>query len=165
MKTSLPNGRWIFTGTLNMTKLIEDSSGPSPLLADTKKETWRLLKNRFNLADALSLLCGVTRSYFTQRGVRGTRLDQYRIDRFYNNDQGWWLGHLVGLTHIADQPLSDHDLILLKLNVTIPNSEEAHLKWYGYFKANHTVLRKPENIDLLKNSWEDHPWTLDVGFT
>lgn len=128
LKTSLSNGRWIFTGDFNMTESATNSTGPSPLLTGTEKEAWRLLRNRFDLADALTLLGRVTGPHFTRRGFRKMRLDQSRIDRFYIGDQGWWLGRLVELAHITDQPLSEHDPIMLKLHLTIPDPLESKLR-------------------------------------
>lgn len=76
-------------GDLNMTEIPEDSSGSSPLMVGMEKESWRLLKGRFDLVDSYSLLCRVIGSKLTRREIRDTRLNQSRLDRFYVSDQGW----------------------------------------------------------------------------
>lgn len=146
IKTSLPNGCWIICGDLNMTEHLANSFGSSPLLNGKEKESWRLLKRTFHLADCFSLLGQVVGPRFTRREVRDIRLDQSRINRFYASDHGWWTVRLVELVHDPNQTLSDHDPILLKLQLIVPDPLEAHLKHSTYFKANPYILRKPENL-------------------
>lgn len=62
-----------------MTKFLEDSIGPTPLINDRQLESWRLLKTRFDLTDAYFLPQTFTRTCFTRRSVHGPRLDQSRL--------------------------------------------------------------------------------------
>lgn len=102
---------------MNMTKLEEDSSSLSPLLQGREKEAWRLLRSRFDLEDALTLLgTFFGSSRFTRRATHGTHLDQSHLDQFYLGDNGWWLNKIIKLTHVSNQTLLDMILLISKFS-------------------------------------------------
>lgn len=117
LKTELLDGQWIILGDFNMVESPIDSAGPSPLLQGRQLEAWRLLATRFDLTDAYFLPREFIGTRFTRRALHGHRLDQSRLDRFYISDKSHWIHAILSLEHVQKQTLSDHDPIILTVQL------------------------------------------------
>src|SRR5450759_1740798 len=105
-----------------------------------------MLKTRFDLIDAYTLLNNVAGARFTWRRIKDNKLTQSRLDRFYISNKSWWIDKVHHLRHIGDQILSDHDPIILTFNIERHNPNAPALLRSSYFKANPSILKKPEHI-------------------
>lgn len=161
LKTTLPDGSWIFLGDFNMTEFLEDSTGPTLLIEGRQLESWRLLKTRFDLIDAYFIPRSFIGTRYTRRFVHGLCLDQSRLDRFYLSDSRHWVNAIIHLEHGQAQTLSDHDLILLTTRLSPFPLDSLSKKKTTYFKANPSTLKVNGTLQVLQAAWENHP-TLDV---
>lgn len=152
------DGQWVIVGDFNTMERWIDSSGPFPLLKGREKEKWRLLQNRFGLMDAFDILGGASRSRFTRRGLHGTRLDQSRIDRVYCLDLGWWPFRFVGLCHVHDRALLDHDPVCLSLQIFQDQVQRGGSHKSTPFIINPEILKDPVFLEELRSIWKE-----DIG--
>lgn len=126
-----------------------DSFGPSPLINGSQLETWWLLKTKLDLVDAFPIAKSFVGTQFTRRALHGHRLDQSRLDRFYLSDQGFWVHAIHHLEHVQNQTLSDHDPIVLTIQLE-PLNLFASLKKTSYFKVNPSIIKKEGTLEALK---------------
>lgn len=106
LKTTFPKGNSIFLGDFNMMEFPKDSTGPTPLIEGRRQlESWRLLKTRLNLTDALFLPQSFIGTRFTKRSIHGDQLDQSRLERFYLSDCGHWIHSISHLKHVQSHTL------------------------------------------------------------
>lgn len=77
-------------------------------------------------------------------------------NRFCISDKVHWIHEVIQLEHVQNQTLSDHDPIVLTLQITASPSSTSVRKT-TYFKANPELLKKEGTIPLLQEAWEDHP--------
>lgn len=80
LKNQLPIDNLIFTGDYNMVEHKEDSTGTSTQIKGSELDSWRLLLNRFNLADAFFTAYKLDGAWYTRRGLHLGRLVQSRLD-------------------------------------------------------------------------------------
>lgn len=97
---------------------------------------------------------------FTRWAIHGHRLDQSRLDRFYLSRKGHWIHSITQLEHIQSQTLSDRDLIVLTFQI-VKLTLGLQRKKNTYFKASPETLKINGTLDLLKESWNNHPKDLD----
>lgn len=145
-----------FDGELQYDWRPLDSAGPSPLINGSQLETWRMLRTRFDLVDSFHCVCSFSGSRYTRWATHGDRLDQSRLDWFYLSDSGFWVHTLHSLQHIPSEALSDHDPIILTIEIESRNSATT-LPKSSYLKANPVVLKIEGTIDALQDAWIAHP--------
>lgn len=56
--------------------------------------------------------------------------------------------------------LSNHDLVVLTIQLTTSCGPARKIMWSSYFKANLIVLKKEENVKKLELAWVDHDPTI-----
>jgi exonuclease III len=151
LQNTLPRENWIITGDFNMTEGQSDSTSLYPLLSGTEQEEWMIFKLRFALKDAISLT-NLQGPLFTRRGNLQGIINQSRLDQFYISDNGNWLENIESLRHHTTTILSDHDPITINVKLLSNTVQNPDLKRSSYLKANETIVQKPANLELLKNS-------------
>lgn len=82
-------------------------------------------------------------------------MDQSRLDRFYLSGKGHWLHSIIQLEHVQLQTLSDHDPIVLIVQIVKLNQSTQH-KMTTYFKASPKTLKLEGTMDRLKEAWNNH---------
>lgn len=110
-----------------------------------------MLKTRFDLVDALQVTQTFIAIHFTKRSIHDDWLEQSRLDRFYATDCGFWIHDVHKLEHIQDQTLSDHDPIILMIQIAPENSASGPRK-SSYFKVNFGILKREGTMDALRTA-------------
>lgn len=128
---------------------------PGPLLNGNRLETWRLLKIRFDLVVSFPPAHAFVGTRFTRWATHGTRMDQSWLDRFYLSDNGFWIQAILRLKHVQTQMLSNHDPILLTIQIAPHHSIQRRKT--SYFKANPRFLKKQGTIEALWAAEVTHP--------
>lgn len=155
MKVSLPNGQWILMGDYNMIESPLDSSSPAPLLNGRQREVWHLLSTCLDLVDTFSIPWQFWGTRFTRQVVHGLKMDQSCTDHFYINEQGHWIHAVHTLEHVQKKSLSDHNPIVLTIQISLANAPHT-LKKSIFFKANPTILKQEKARITLRQSWQTH---------
>lgn len=95
---------------------------------------------RLDLKDAFHLPVTFVGTCFTKRVVHGHRMVQSRINSFYLSNKGQWTHEVLKLEYVQLQKLSDHDLIILTIQLALPPPPNSRGKKSTYFKANTDML-------------------------
>jgi endonuclease/exonuclease/phosphatase family metal-dependent hydrolase len=101
------------------------------------------------LTDAFDLT-QVTGPRFTRRGFNSTQqnqLTQSRLDRVYVGSHKTWIFKILELRHATETILSDHDPVILSLQLAPDPSSQYRYKKSSSFKANSIVLKSEQNIE------------------
>lgn len=152
-----PDGQWVLLNDFNMIEDPFDSSGPSPLISGRQKGSWRLLKICLDLVDAFSFPRLFVGTHFTQRAIHSARLDQSLLDRFCISDKAHRIHEILQLEHVQNQVLSNHDPIILTLQIGPSPQYHGGPKNSTFFKASPETLQIEGIMDLLHFVWEEHP--------
>ncbi|KAL3688213.1 hypothetical protein R1sor_014522 [Riccia sorocarpa] len=155
MLQTLPEGRWIIAGDLNMVEYVEDSRGPTAVLRGEELQKWRALSEEWNLTDCWLNTFEREGPWFTRSAIRGDRVDQARLDRVYLSGYGEWMGRIKKVEHCGGKRLSDHIPVVATLQVNDGNSRK--LKKSTYLKFDHRILDVAEVYEEAKRLWLDHP--------
>ncbi|KAL3693816.1 hypothetical protein R1sor_007467 [Riccia sorocarpa] len=83
------------------------------------------------------------------------RFDCARLDRFYLTNRGEWCDSIKQVKHYSDQLLSDH--IPISMDLQLVQDDDANWKPRSYFKMNSSLFHKPEVLEAVKETWEEHP--------
>lgn len=122
--------------------------GPSPLIFGSQLETRSMLMMRFNMVDAFSIACTFRGTRFTRRSSHGDRIDQSWLERFNLKDCGFWIHAIHKLEHVQDETLSDHDPIILTIQIS-PYTTTSTLKKTSYVKANPSILKREGTMEAI----------------
>lgn len=103
-----------------MTEDLSDSFGPTPLLQGRQLEACKLLATRLDLTNAFTIPKIFVGTRFTRREIHEYRMDQSQLDRFYLSNKGQWICKILKLKHVQSQILSDHNPIILIVQLSPP---------------------------------------------
>lgn len=83
-------------------------------------------------------------------------MDQSCIDRFYVIDKGLWMHEILKLRYVQTQTLSNHDPIVLTIQLATPPIPIGQWK-STYFKANSSIIKREGMMHALQEAWESQP--------
>lgn len=74
----------------------------------------------------------------------------------------WWPHQVSRLRHVQMLGILDHDPMVLMVQLIAPCGPARDIRQSSYFKANPTLLKNKESVNILEKAWTDHdPIVLD----
>jgi hypothetical protein len=139
--TSTTSSKWTIAGDFNMIKIPHDSTSTPPMICGSELEEWRLLKMKLSLKDAVQVK-QITWPIHTRRGSPNDNIVQSRLDQVYFSDWEIRINKLTELRHHNMSTLSDHNLVLVKITISVGSNLVRNCLRKSHFKANPGILRK-----------------------
>ncbi|KAL3685721.1 hypothetical protein R1sor_003743 [Riccia sorocarpa] len=156
LRDKADGGDWILLGDWNMVLSPTDSLGPTPMLKGSPLQAWTEVELKWSFEDALEVALQTQGPKFTRQAVRGSRLDQSRLDRVYINKNAAWLKEVTSLNHDGKEALSDHTPVMLVVNLTSSNSSrKGRRKKDTYTKMDVDSMQNPTRRKIIQEAWEE----------